>query len=222
MSGTNEIYPNVVVSPSKAHKGLFTAMRDVNTSSQDFGKYARRSMRLLAEDALAEFPSHTEEIQTPCGPFMGQVRMNPTNIVAVSIIRSGDALLEIVRDCEPACKVGKILIQRDEAHPDKIPKLFYSKMPPTISENYILLCDPMLATGGSAIMALNVLVNQYGVDPDRIVFCNMICAPEGLQAVAQAYPQVKIVTACIDQGLNDEKYIVPGLGDYGDRYFDTL
>jgi uracil phosphoribosyltransferase len=179
-------------------------------------------MRLLVEDALAEFPFHTEEIQTPCGPFMGQVRMDPTNIVAVSIIRSGDALLEIVRDCEPACKVGKILIQRDESHADKIPKLFYSKMPRNISENYILLCDPMLATGGSAIMALNVLVNQYGVDPDRIVFCNMICAPEGLQAVAHVYPQVKIVTACIDQGLNDEKYIVPGLGDYGDRYFNTL
>lgn len=194
----------------------------MNTSSEDFVKYAKRSMRILAEDALAEFASHTVEIQTPCDPFLGESRLDPTSICAVSIIRSGDALLEIVRDCEPALKVGKILIQRDESHPDKIAKLFYAKMPPNISEHHVLLCDPMLATGGSAIKALDVLVNQYGVSPDRIVFANMICAPEGLRKLGEAYPKVKIVTACIDKGLNDEKYIVPGLGDYGDRYFNTL
>lgn len=179
-------------------------------------------MRLLAEDALAEFNTQTVDIQTPCGPFQGTAMMDPTTICAVSIIRSGDALLEIVRECEPALPVGKILIQRDESHPDKIPKLFYSKMPPSVAQDHILLCDPMLATGGSAIMALDVLVNQYKVDPNRIVFANMICAPEGLNAVANAYPQIKIVTACIDDALNDEKYIVPGLGDYGDRFFNTL
>lgn len=195
---------------------------DENTSSVDFVKYAKRSMRLLAEDALAEFNTETIEITTPCGPFQGTKLMDPTSICAVSIIRSGDALLEIVRECEPGLKVGKILIQRDETHPDKIPKLFYSKMPPGVSENYILLCDPMLATGGSAIMALDVLVNQYKVDPERIVFANMICAPEGLQAVSKAYPKIKIVTACIDESLNEEKYIVPGLGDYGDRFFNTI
>ena len=194
---------------------------DENTSSEAFVKYAKRSMRLLAEDALAEFNTEAVEIQTPCGPFQGTAMMDPTSICAVSIIRSGDALLEIVRDCEPAITVGKILIQRDETHPDKIPKLFYSKMPPDVSKNHILLCDPMLATGGSAIMALDVLVNQYKVNEDRIVFANMICAPEGLASVAKAYPKVKIVTACIDKGLNDDKYIVPGLGDYGDRYFNT-
>lgn len=179
-------------------------------------------MRLLAEDALAEFNTDTIDIQTPCGPFRGTAMMDPTNICAVSIIRSGDALLEIVRDCEPALKVGKILIQRDESTPNKTPKLFYSKMPPGVEQNHILLCDPMLATGGSAIMALDVLVKQYKVDPSRIVFANMICAPEGLNAVAKAYPQIKIVTACIDEALNDEKYIVPGLGDYGDRFFNTI
>ena len=77
---------------------------------------------------------------------------------------------------------------------------------------YVLLCDPMLATGGSAIKALEVLCNDYKVQPSRIVFANMICAPEGLRALAQAYPSVKIVTACVDEKLNDEKFIVPGLG----------
>lgn len=179
-------------------------------------------MRLLAEDALAEFNTESIDIETPCGPFRGTKMMDPTSICAVSIIRSGDALLEVVRDCEPGLKVGKILIQRDESTPEKLPKLFYSKMPPNVKDCHILLCDPMLATGGSAIMALSVLVDQYNVKEEWIVFANMICCPEGLNAVAKAYPKVKIVTACIDDGLNEEKYIVPGLGDYGDRFFNTI
>jgi uracil phosphoribosyltransferase len=179
-------------------------------------------MRILAEDALAEFPTTTSTIQTPCGPCEGYHTINATDLCAVSIVRSGDALLESVRDILPACKVGKILIQRDESLPDKPAKLFYHKLPSTISSMYVLLCDPMLATGGSAVAALEVLVNQYHVDPSHIIFANMICAPEGLQVLAKAYPQVKIVTALVDSHLNDEKYIVPGLGDYGDRFFNTV
>jgi uracil phosphoribosyltransferase len=178
-------------------------------------------MRLLAEDALAEFPTTGLEIQTPCGPFAAVQSLPPTEICAVSIIRSGDCLLEAVREVEPAVKVGKILIQRDEEHPDKISKLFYSKMPPGTEQMHVLLCDPMLATGGSALKALSVLCEEYKVDPAKIIFANMICAPEGLKALAEAYPAVRIVTACIDKGLNEEKFIVPGLGDYGDRFFNT-
>eukprot|EP00536_Pseudo-nitzschia_multiseries_P008381 jgi/Psemu1/241170/estExt_Genewise1.C_2110064 len=181
-------------------------------------------MRLLAEDALAEFPSTDVAISTPCGPYDGCVGPNPTQICAVSIIRSGDALLDVVRAVEPAVRVGKILIQRDESHPDKVARLFYSKLPPaagTEETPYVLLCDPMLATGGSALRAIEVLVGTYNVAPEKIVFANMICAPEGLRAMAEAYPQIKIVTAAIDDHLNDEKFIVPGLGDYGDRFFNS-
>jgi uracil phosphoribosyltransferase len=178
-------------------------------------------MRLLAEDALAEFPTKPLEIKTPCGPFMGLQGPEPTDICAVSIIRSGDALLEAVRDVEPAIRVGKILIQRDETHPEKLPKLFYSKMPPGVENMHVLLCDPMLATGGSAKMAIDTLISKHKVDPARIIFANMICAPEGLKFLGNAYPQMKIVTATIDEKLNDEKFIVPGLGDYGDRFFNT-
>jgi len=175
----------------------------------------------LAEEALAGFPTTACDIKTPCAPFRGVKSVSPDGICAISIVRSGDALLESVRLCEPAVRVGKILIQRDEDHPDKIAKLFYSKLPPKVSEMHVLLCDPMLATGGSAILALEVLVDKYKVDPNRIVFANMICAPEGLKALSNSYPQVKVVTACVDERLNDDKYIVPGLGDYGDRFFNT-
>jgi len=150
-------------------------------------------------------------------PCDGCVGPDPTEICAVSIIRSGDALLDVVRDVEPAVRVGKILIQRDESHPDKVAKLFYSKLPPasgTQEAPYVLLCDPMLATGGSALKAIEVLIQKYKVEPENIVFANMICAPEGLKAMAEAYPQIKIVTAAIDEYLNDDKFIVPGLGAY--------
>ena len=164
----------------------------------------------------------------------------------MSIIRSGDALLEAVREVEPGIKVGKILIQRDESHPDKIARLFYSKLPPGIESMHVLLCDPMLATGcvilcfvsccvsstrltpflattrGSAVKALQVLCKDNQVDPSKVIFANMICAPEGLKVLALEYPTVKIVTAVVDERLNDEKFIVPGLGDYGDRYFNTV
>lgn len=217
----SEYHPNLVVSPSKAHRALFTKMRATTTDSITFSHYAKRSMRILAEDSLAEFPTEIIDIETPCGPCKGVKSIDPTNIVATSIIRSGDALLEAVRDVEPAVRVGKILIQRDESHPDKIAKLFYSKMPHGVENMYILLCDPMLATGGSALMAVKTLIETHKVDPTKIIFANMICAPEGLKAMAESYPQIKIVTVTIDECLNEDKFIVPGLGDYGDRYFNT-
>ena len=217
-----ELHPKLVVSPSKAHFRLFTKMRDAKTTSEAFVQSSKRAMRILAEDALAEFPSEPVDVVTPCGLFRGAKELDPSDICAVSIVRSGDALLEAVREIVPGVSVGKILIQRDENHPDKSPKLFYSKFPPGIKDKHVLLCDPMLATGGSAKMAIDVLVAGFQVVPEKIIFANMICAPEGLRALAEAYPQVKIVTACVDQCLNDEKFIVPGLGDYGDRFFNTL
>jgi uracil phosphoribosyltransferase len=224
------LHPNLVLSSSqKAHRVLFTKLRDTSTSSADFVRYSRRSMRLVAEDALAEFHTTVLDVSTPCGTWhRGLVGPDPTDMCAVSIVRSGDALLEAVRSVEPALRVGKILIQRDEDHPQKLPTLFYCKLPPCMQQESsrrtmkVLLCDPMLATGGSALMALDVLTQApYNVSPHDIVFANMICAPEGLRALAEKYPMVKVVTAQIDDCLNEDKFIVPGLGDYGDRFFNT-
>jgi uracil phosphoribosyltransferase len=212
--------PLTVVATSKALRGLFTKMRDVRTPSADFVKYSKRAMTILAEEAMAEFPSQSIIIQTPCGPCEGVQTVDLSQVCAVSIVRSGDALLEVVRTIVPEVSVGKILIQRDESHPDKLPKLFYSKLPKK-KVKYALLCDPMLATGGSAIMALDVLTVKYKIPQKNIIFANVICCPEGLTAIAQSYPRVKIVTAMVDSHLNHDKYIVPGLGDYGDRYFGT-
>ena len=220
---TTVTHPNLVICSSRALLGLFTKMRDVNTSSEEFVTFARRAQRILAEEAIAELPSEQHTIQTPCGPYTGVQMVNSMDtICAVSIIRSGDALVESVRECLAGVRVGKILIQRNEDSTEKEAQYFYSKMPPNVKDMDILLCDPMLATGGSAKAAIDVLVKDYGVQTNRIVFANMICCPEGLKAMEDAYPEIKIVTACVDDCLNEEKYIVPGLGDYGDRFFNTV
>ena len=113
-------------------------------------------------------------------------------------------------------RIGKILIQRDEE--TALPKLIYVKLPQDIQERKVLLLDPMLATGGSACRAIKVLVD-HGVPEANIVFLNLIAAPEGIRRMKADYPKVQIITTMIDALLNEKKYIIPGIGDFGDRYF---
>ena len=220
-TSNKNLHPNLVVGPSRAYSILFTEMRKADNSPTTFASYARRAMRLLAEDAIAELPTKEAQITTPCGRTTG-VELDVNRICAVSIIRAGDSLLQSVLECLPEAHVGKILIQRNEESEAKEPILYYSKMPPGVEDMHVILCDPMLATGGSAICAIKTLQEKHGVKAENILFANMICCPEGLNAMAEAYPGIKIVTACVDLSLSKEKYIVPGLGDYGDRFFNTV
>lgn len=219
-----DYHPNVVVSSHKAYDALFTKIRDVHTSSQTFVFYARRIMRLLAEDVISELPHESTVISTPClSDFVGsRLICALQNICIVSILRAGDSLMEVFRECLPHARIGKILIQRDESTVEKTPKYFYSKLPPNISNMTVILCDPMLATGGSAKAAIDVLSQKHGVEHNRIYFANVISCPEGIQSMSSTHADVKIVTACIDDKLNDQKYIVPGLGDFGDRFYNTV
>jgi len=164
-------------------------------------------------------PATKRTVITPCGEFEGEDLPDASSVCAVSVVRAGDSLLEAVRAVWPAVSVGKILIQRDEE--TALPRLFYCKLPPNIASKHVLLLDPMLATGGSAVKAVEELVGA-GVAPDRIVFANVVACPEGIAALQNAFPAVRIVTCAVDEGLNEKKYIVPGLGDYGDRYFGTV
>lgn len=156
-----------------------------------------------------------------------------------------------VRRVAPGVAVGKVLIQRQEEKADKEPRLYYSKLPHDIEERQVLLVDPMLATGGSAKKAIELLVEvspcvhacgaeepphspagslpsplcpchvQRGVPQDHILFLCVVTCPEGLAALAASYPAVRVVTCAVDSHLNEHKYIVPGLGDFGDRYMGT-
>mmetsp|Transcript_9949 Transcript_9949/g.18834 ORF Transcript_9949/g.18834 Transcript_9949/m.18834 type:complete len:172 (-) Transcript_9949:52-567(-) len=162
-----------------------------------------------------------QTVTTPCGFYKGKVPAKTHEMCAVSIMRSGDILLEAMCRLQPGLPVGKILIQRDEADPKKTAKLFYSKLPHNISELKVFLVDPMLATGGSAILAVKVL-QEAGVKDENLTFLNLISCPEGVAAFTKAHPKVHLLTCVIDEKLNEERFIVPGLGDMGDRYFQTL
>lgn len=218
-------HPNLTVLQSKALVPLFTKIRDRETSSKDFVTYSKRIMRLLAEEAIAYVGTIPYRVMTPTNvPYAGLLSIvdtNPDMVCAVSIVRAGDSLLESVRDIAPGVRVGKLWIQRNESVASKEAIHSCTKLPKNIHNMHVILCDPMLATGGSSITALDILVGEYSVDPTRIVFANVICCPEGLEAVAKKYPTIKIITCWIDSGMNNDKFIMPGLGDYGDRFFNT-
>mmetsp|Transcript_40540 Transcript_40540/g.126185 ORF Transcript_40540/g.126185 Transcript_40540/m.126185 type:complete len:239 (-) Transcript_40540:120-836(-) len=202
-------------------QSLMTCIRDKETASEDFVFFADRIIRLLVEAGLEEMPHEATQVQTPTGVIhQGMTWTLPyrQHICGVSIVRAGESMEAGLRQVLKGVKIGKILIQRDEA--TALPKLFYSKLPEGIASQAVLLLDPMLATGGSAIQAIKVL-EEAGVKLDRMVFINLICCPEGVRAMHAAYPQVRIVSAALDSHLDERKYIMPGLGDFGDRYFGT-
>jgi len=208
---------------SRAVDYLLMKLRSKDTESKEFMVYGDRLMTILAEEALCRLPSVVVgQVETPCGTAHGLIddKTKGKKTCLVSVVRSGDILQEAVRQLEPGVKVGKILIQRDEECPNKTPKLFYKKLPKDIADCFVILVDPMLATSGSARMALDVLVSD-GVLPKNIMFLNLICAPEGLKKLKEVYPEIHVVTGAIDSHLNEKAYIVPGLGDYGDRYYGT-
>ncbi|KAF8865755.1 PRTase-like protein [Acephala macrosclerotiorum] len=194
---------------------LLTMIRDRNTDRADFIFYSNRIIRLLVEEGLNHLPVIEHTVTTPVGRSYAGV-MFQGKICGVSIMRAGEAMEEGLRNCCRSVRIGKILIQRDEE--TSMPKLFYDKLPEDIAQRWVLLLDPMFATGGSAAMAVEVLISR-GVPEDRILFLNLIASPEGVGNFAKKFPKVRVVTAFIDQGLDEKNYIVPGLGDFGDRFY---
>lgn len=192
-------------------------IRDKNTARADFIFYSNRIIRLLVEEGLNHLPVIAHTVTSPVGKDYVGVKFEG-KICGVSIMRAGESMEQGLRECCRSVRIGKILIQRDESTAK--PKLYYEKLPPDVADRWVLLLDPMLATGGSAIMAVEVLKSR-GVPEERILFLNLIASPEGIKNFAEKVPRVRVVTAFVDQGMDERKYIVPGLGDFGDRYFTT-
>ena len=145
------------------------------------------------------------------------VELDYDNMVAVSIIRAADAMLDCFMSIVPECSVGKILIQRNEE--TALPEMFYAKVPNMVGKSVVLL-DPMLATGGSACMAIKSLIEQ-GASEESITFVCVVSCPEGVDKMMSEYPKITLISGVVDGGLTSKKYIYPGLGDYGDRFFGT-
>ena len=190
-------------------------LRNQQTEAAVFRRMATRISVLLAVEALRDLPTEPATVATPMGDAHG-LRIG-ADVVVVPVLRSGLGMLDAVLELLPSARVGHIGLQRDEV--TAVASQYYSKLPQGLEHSYVLMIDPMLATGGSAVAALDLL-KRAGARDIRIV-C-IVAAPEGVALVERHFPGVRIFTPVIDQGLNERKFIVPGLGDFGDRLYGTL
>lgn len=199
-------------------RALHTIVRDKYAAPEDFVAGSRRIIRLLLEAAHDLLPFDEHRVTTPVGATYRGV-VNSSKMCGVSVVRAGESMETELRELAPEIPIGKILIQRDRE--TKQPHLYYNSLPEDVSERYVLLLEPMLATGGSVLLAIKVLL-EADVREDRIVVVNCLASPQAIDAVGRAYPAVRIVTSSLEHGLNQDAYMLPGIGDFGDRYFGAV
>jgi uracil phosphoribosyltransferase len=203
----------VVTHPLVQHK--LSIMRDKETSTKSFRQLLREISLLLAYEVTRELPMTTRRIETPLEP-MDAPSIEGKKLALVSILRAGNGLLDGILELIPAARVGFVGLYRD---PETLqPVQYYCKVPDALDERITIVVDPMLATGNSSVAAVDLLKAQGARE---IRFLCLLAAPEGIARMKEAHPDVPIVTAAVDSHLNDHGYIVPGLGDAGDRMFGT-
>lgn len=194
-------------------KSMLTQLRDRSTPPPLFRLLAKRLALVLCLEATRTIPTAETDVDTPLARTSGARLAQP--LVAVPVLRAGLGMLEAVTELFPEVTVGYVGLERDHATFE--PSLYYSKMPP-VEGRSVLLLDPMLATGGSAGAACRAL-EEAGAE--HITLLSVVAAPDGVRRLAEEHPHVDVVTAAVDEGLNPNAYIVPGLGDFGDRLFGT-
>ena len=205
--------PLHLVSHPVVHDILLT-LRDRRTRPDTFRAMARRMSLLLAAEATRDLPSKPASVETPLATASG--RMLDGDVVVVPVLRAGLGMLEAVLDVIPTARVGHIGLQRDET--TAIASRYYAKFPTRLDRCIVFIVDPMLATGGSAVAAIDLLKTQGARD---IRLLCIVAAPDGVTLLEQHHPDVRIYTPVVDERLNEMKFIVPGLGDFGDRLFGT-
>jgi len=203
----------IVAHPLVQHK--LTLMRDRETSTAGFRRLLREISLLLAYEVTRDLPLTMRSIETPLTDMQSPA-LEGKKLALVSILRAGNGLLDGVLELIPSARVGYIGLYRDEATLQ--PVQYYAKLPAELAERVTIVLDPMLATGNSSVAAVTLLKEAGATD---IRFLCLLAAPEGVARMAAAHPDVRIVTAALDKRLNDKGYIVPGLGDAGDRMFGT-
>jgi len=188
-------------------------LRDARTDPEEFRTLARKMLTFLVYEATLDLPTRAGTVRTPLED--SPASYIDREVVAIPVLRAGLGLLGPVLDLLPRVSVGYIGLERDEE--TAIARIYYNKLPP-LAGKIPLLLDPMLATGGSGAQAID-LIKQAGGEGIRMV-C-VVAAPEGVRAIEERHPEVQIYTAAMDRGLNDRAFILPGLGDFGDRLFGT-
>jgi uracil phosphoribosyltransferase len=199
--------------PLVQHK--VTLLRDADTSVSKFRSLSHEITMLMAYEALRDLPTEEVDVVTPVEATVGR-KLSGKKLAIVGILRAGLAMVEGMLPLVPSARVGHLGMYRDPE--TKQPVWYYAKLPHLIAERDVVLVDPMLATGGSAVAAVDKLKEEGAV---RIRLLCLIGSPEGVAALHNAHPDVPITLAALDSHLNDHAYIVPGLGDAGDRIYGT-
>lgn len=207
---------NILNHPLIQHK--ITLLRDERTGSKDFRELVSEIAALMAYEACRDLPVQDVTVKTPITATVGKT-LGGKKLALVPILRAGLGMVSGIERLIPAARIGHIGMYRNEKTLE--PVEYFCKMPADLAEREILLLDPMLATGGSAIAAIGALIKR-GADIRSIKFLCLVSAPEGVKNLTEAYPQLQIYTASVDEKLNEHGYIVPGLGDAGDRIFGTI
>ncbi len=206
--------PVHIVDHPLVHDAL-VSLRDKTTPPEHFRRASMRISVLLAAEAMRDLSTRDVSVDSPLGPAPG--RTIARDVVVVPVLRAGLGMLDAVLELVPTARVGHIGLQRDEM--TAVASQYYSKLPARLDASDVLMIDPMLATGGSAVAALDLLA-RAGASRIRII-C-IVAAPEGVALVERHHPDVAIYTPVVDRQLNAQKYIVPGLGDFGDRLYGTV
>ncbi len=191
-----------------------THARDRGTSPEEFRRLLGEIAMLMAFEITRDRPTRPVEVQTPVGKAEGAVLKN--EIVLAPILRAGLGMADGILRLIPQARVGHVGIYRNEESLE--PVVYYNKLPPSTGESEVILIDPMLATGGSSVAAIDAI---KATGTDRIRLLCLVAAPEGIERVHASHPDIVIYTAAVDSHLNEQGYIVPGLGDAGDRIFGT-
>jgi uracil phosphoribosyltransferase len=203
----------IVDHPLVQHK--LTLMRRRDASASDFRKLLREIAHLLAYEVTRDLPLTSESIQTPLAPMEAPV-LKGKKLCFVSILRAGNGLLDGMVDLVPSARVGHIGLYRE---PETLVAVeYYYKVPQDLQDRLVIVVDPMLATGNTAVAAVSRL-KEDGAQNIKLV-C-LLAAPEGIKALHDAHPEIPVFTAAVDSHLNDHGYILPGLGDAGDRLYGT-
>ena len=203
--------------PSTYEEILMAQLRNTQSSTKQFRLVSEKISDLLVSKVIDCLPTKTVEIETPVTRCRGKVLDGKVELV--SIMRSGDALLDTFMWHFPEANISKFLIQRDEKTAK--PQFKYMKISPDVaSGNYVVITEPMIATGGTLEMVITLL-KKKGVQEEKIIIASVCAAPEGIVLLNEKFPKIKMVMTTMDEKLNERKYIVPGLGDFGDRFFGT-
>ena len=206
---------NIFIADHPLIQHKLTILRNEKTGSKEFRALIKEITELLCYEATRDLPLREVEVTTPICTTKSKI-VAGRKLAFVPILRAGLGMVDGALELVPAAKVGHIGLYRD---PETLkPVEYYCKLPPDINDREVIVLDPMLATGGSSIDAITLIKKE---NPLSIKFMCIIAAPEGIKALSEAHPDVKVYAAALDEKLNDHSYIVPGLGDAGDRIFGT-